>query len=91
MAIGQVGVVGPAHETNIPVFPSRAEVVTPSDTETFEGPVAVRANVAGDIVVRPAHSSADVTFALDDGEFCPVMVVAVRSTNTTATGIIAVW
>lgn len=91
MAIGEVGNVTPSQQSNIPIFPSRAEAVTPSDTATFDGPVAVRVNVAGNLVVTPQHSDVDVTFVLAVGEFCPVMVRAVKAAGTTATGIIAVW
>ena len=91
MAIGEVKPPRAAARKNIPLFPYHGEAVTPDDNTVFPGAVAVRVNVAGDLVVKPVHSDTDVTFTLVAGEFCPVMVEAVRATGTTATGIIAVW
>lgn len=74
-----------------PRFPGSAVAITPSDTDTFSVPVAVYVGVAGNVVVTPEGGQADVTFTAPAGATLPVMVWAVKATNTTSTGLVAIY
>lgn len=75
-----------------PVFPSGAKAITKSDTDTFDHPVAIYVGVTGDVAVMPSNGSAAVTFAaVPAGAMVPCMVVAVKSTGTTASSLVAVY
>ena len=51
----------------------------------------LRANGAGNIVLRPAGGSADITIPAKDGEYIPIDPGSVvRQTGTTVTSLIAV-
>lgn len=91
MAIGTVS-SGAALDNRITMYPRHAAFVTPSDATVFDGPVNLRVYGAGNIVVTPAAPGmADVTLTLAAGDDVPFMVLAVKSTGTTATNILAVW
>lgn len=90
MAIGTVS-SGAALDNRITLYPRHAAFVTKSDADVFDGPVNIRVYGAGNIVVTPAAGMADVTLTLAAGEDVPFMVVAVKSTDTTATNILAIW
>lgn len=90
MAIGTV-TRGAALDNRITMYPRHAAFVTKSDSDVFDGPANIRVYGAGDIVVTPAADMADVTLTLAAGEDVPFMVIAVKSTGTTATNILAVW
>jgi len=82
---------------------SRAAAVTPSDTANIPN-IADSANaysknngcvlyvgVGGNVKVLTAGGD-EVTFQnLNNGQFVPVQVVKVFATDTTATGLIALW
>lgn len=74
-----------------PQFPRSAKAITKSDTDTFERPVNVYVGGAGDVVVIPAGGQAAVTFTAQAGSVLPVMVTAVKSASTTATGLVAIY
>lgn len=91
MAIGTVS-SGAALDSRITMYPRHAAFVTKSDADVFDGPVNIRVYGAGDIVVTPAAPGmSDVTLTLAAGDDVPFMVVAVKSTGTTATNILAIW
>ncbi len=76
----------------IPFFPSGAKAITKSDTDTFAIPVALYVGVTGNVVVTPANGVTDVTFTgVPAGAMLPVMVKAVKSTSTTASGFVAIY
>jgi hypothetical protein len=91
MAIGTV-TSGAAFDNRITLYPRHAELVIKSDSVVFDGPVNIRVYGAGDIVVTPAAPGmSDVTLTLAAGEDVPFMVLAVKSTGTTAADILAIW
>lgn len=68
----------------------RAFTVTPSDAaELTLLPKALLIGGAGNIVLRPVDSSADVTIAAVAGQIVPIRAQFVRATGTTATAIVA--
>ncbi len=80
---------------------SRASVVTPSDTVDIpsvsesngrgNNGCVLYVGTGGDLRVLTAGGD-DIVFAgFPDGSFLPVNVVKVFATNTTASGIIALW
>lgn len=78
---------------NNPDCAEYAAAVTPSDATTFDSPTrALWVGVAGTVVVRMAADSANVTFSgVQAGQILPLRVDRVLSTNTTASGIVALW
>lgn len=80
---------------------SRASAVTPSDTVDI--PSVSNANgrgnngcilyvgAGGDLRVLTAGGDDVVFTGVQDGSFLPVNVVKVFATNTTASGILALW
>lgn len=76
--------------------PQYAKAVTPSDATkfTFGYCRALYAAGAGNIVaIMKDEAGADlaVTFAFAAGEIKPIPCCRVNNTNTTATGIVALW
>jgi hypothetical protein len=73
----------------------RHEAITPHDTnELTVLPRAIRANGAGDIVVTMPKSDGtdvDVTYTVAAGEVLNIRPKKIKSTGTTATGIVAWW
>jgi hypothetical protein len=64
----------------------RIFAITPHDiNELSTLPKAIRANVAGDVVLRTVDSDTDVTLTLAVGEIVPVRAQYIRATGTTAT------
>ena len=92
MAVGDL-THQPAYQDRVTLFPSHAEVVTPSDAEDFESPVGVMAGGAGDVTAVPAlpPGSDAITVTLEAGQFVPFLCRRVNATGTTATNIVAVW
>jgi len=80
---------------NIPHRPNGAQAITPSDADTFAEPVHVYVGVAGNVSVVPAAAgsagSAVLFKGMPAGSTLPVKVWAVKSTNTTATDLVAVY
>lgn len=77
------GISGPARN---------AAAVTPSDSTDL--PVfarALTATGAGTVSVDFVGSGSSISLQLEAGAFLPVCVKRVRSTGTTATGIVALW
>lgn len=72
---------------------SFAAAVTPNDsTDLTTWPRALFVAGAGDIAVLMAGDGAAVTFTgVPAGTILPVRVKRVKSTGTTATGIVGVW
>ncbi len=69
----------------------RWKAITASNTAFCEPkPVALRANVAGDIVAV-GDDGVSGTFTVAAGEILPVQPVQVLSTGTTATGIYGLY
>lgn len=67
----------------------RAVAVTPSDTDRFAATIGLSCNVDGNVNVLFVGNAAPVVRAILAGVDYPWRVVAVYSTNTTATGIVA--
>ena len=75
-----------------PGLPDGAKLITPSDTDTFERPVHVWVGAtAGNVVCTPANGQANVTVPVAANSYLPFRVIAVLSTNTTATTLHAVY
>ena len=69
----------------------RAESVTPHDTNKIEQTRGLYIGGAGDVVVTMADGN-DATFtSLSAGIVHPLQVIRVKSTNTTATNILALY
>lgn len=69
-------------------FPKGAYAVTPSDSATNPG-IGFRVAAAGNVVITDGYGS-DVTFtSLAAGETVAVEFSKIKSTGTTATGIVA--
>lgn len=63
-------------------------LVTPHNTnELPQVPKAIRANEAGDIVLRAVDSDADVTLTVAAGEVLAIRAQFIRATGTTVTVI----
>ena len=82
IARGSIEWIGPA---------SDAVAITPHDTNEITPTRGLLVNVAGDVACRFTDSSADVTLTLLAGVYYPFSVRAVRSTSTTATGIVGFY
>jgi len=74
-----------------PVLPDAAKAITPSDTDTFQQPVAVYCGGAGIVTCSPANGGADVAVTVPAGGVVPFRVLAVKSTGTTATLMLAIY
>jgi hypothetical protein len=62
-----------------------AFVIVPSDSAEIDPlPKAIIVGVAGNVVLRAADSTADVTIAALAGQIIPIRTRFVRSTGTTA-------
>lgn len=78
------------------VFPSCAKAITPHDTneltnhQSEKQPQIVICTGAGDVVVVPAGNddSQTITYTMVAGGVVPVICKIVKSTGTTATGLI---
>lgn len=72
-----------------------AAAITPSDSADIanigDGGVVVYVGVGGDLVVDTLGGQTAVTFKnMGSGQILPVVVKRVRSTNTTATNLVAI-
>lgn len=76
---------------SVPSLPLGALAVTPSDTNTFAGPVTIYVGGAGVVTCTPANGNADVAVTVAAGGVVPFRVLAVKSTGTTATLMVAVY
>ncbi len=73
----------------VPFVAYSAEAVTPSDINDIQR-ACLYIGTGGDVVVRTANSSVNVTFVnVADGTFLPVMVTRILDTGTTASDILA--
>ena len=91
-----MGVVATPNNSNmqpaLPGFPGAAFAITKSDSDTFAQPVTVFVGGAGDVAILPANGGAAVTFkGLPAGSVVPCRAIAVMSTNTSATDMVAVY
>lgn len=75
----------------MPVLPNAALAVTPSDSNTFAAPVSIYVGGAGIVTCTPANGNTDVAITCVAGMVIPFRVVAVKSTGTTATLMVAVY
>lgn len=67
-----------------------AFAIAPSDSaELAILPKAIVAGSAGTVALRAVDSAADVTLTVQAGQMIPLRVRFVRSTGTTATGLVA--
>lgn len=83
---------GTNYSPTFPVFPHNAQAVTPSDADEFAKPVSVFAEVGGDIAVLPWNSTTSIVLSAVPAYFTlPFMVRKVLATDTTATGVVAVY
>ncbi len=92
MAIGEQN-PGPQYRDRVTLLPPHAEVVTPSDSEEFDGPVSIFVGGDGDVSVVPVlpTGASAITLTLSAGDFVPFLVRKVNATGTTATSLVAVW
>lgn len=76
-----------------PTYPDNAIAVTPSDTNTFAGPVGIQVSAAGNVAVVPWGGLASnvVIVGLPVGGILGFRVSAVKATSTTATGIVGFY
>lgn len=69
-----------------------AIAVTPDDDTDLEFTTrAVLIGGGGDIEVVMAGAGNTVVMTVADGAFLPIRVSRIKATNTTATGIVALW
>ena len=69
-----------------------AEAVTPSNTVGFDFPCrGLYVGATGDVSVEMLGGATVILTDLAAGVFHPIRVNRVNSTDTTATGIVAVW
>ena len=81
-----------ARSITVPQFPNHAEAVDASSEDvTFSQARTVYVGTAGTIVVSPAGGDADVTFTVPAGGVVPVLVVAVKTSGTEASGLVSIW
>jgi hypothetical protein len=74
-----------------PVLPDGAKAITPSDTDTFQSPVAVFVGGAGTVTCSPANGNVDVQLTMPAGGIIPFRVLAVKATGTAATLMVAIY
>ncbi|WP_332823567.1 spike base protein, RCAP_Rcc01079 family [Stutzerimonas kunmingensis] len=74
-----------------PVKQDGGKAITKSDTDIFSAPVAVYVGGAGVVTCTPANGGADVAVTVPAGGMVPFRVLAVKSTGTTATLMVAVY
>lgn len=87
---------GVAPKDEVPMFPSAAFAITPSNDDTFATPVSVYVGGAGTVRVIPFASAGEdspttVDFEVPAGGMIPVRVAAVLSTGTDATLLVGVY
>ena len=82
--------MGAYRHANNTVSAHGAKSVTPSDVTVFNVCRAIYVGSAGDIAVRMADGD-EVTFASVAVGIFPIQVDMVKSTNTTASSIIAMY
>lgn len=90
MATIALGIITKA-SNQCPVLPDGGKAITPSDADTFQGPVAVFVGGAGVVTCTPANGGADVAITMPAGGIVPFRVLAVKATGTTATLMVAVY
>ena len=76
---------------NTPGLPKGALEITKSDADTYTREFMLYVGGAGNVVVTPANGNADITMTMTAGSIVPFMIVALKSTNTTATDTIAIY
>lgn len=69
----------------------RMVAVTPSDTTRFAATIGLSVNVEGDVNVLCVGDTAPIVRSVLAGVDYPWRVIAVYSTSTTATGIVALY
>jgi hypothetical protein len=74
-----------------PTLPNAALAVTPSDSNTFAAPVSIYVGGAGVVTCSPANGNTDVAITCVAGMVIPFRVIAVKSTGTTATLMVAIY
>lgn len=86
--------------SNLKLQVSRATAVTPNDIENilfvgsgddYTRPCVLYIGGSGDLKVETEGGDIVTFFGLSAGQFLPVNVVKVYSTDTTATNILALW
>lgn len=77
----------------VPLYPSRAEAVTKSDTVDFDEPSTVYVGVGGVVAAIPWEpgNATVVNFTIPTGGVVPCTLRRVNSTNTTATTMVRVY
>jgi len=80
---------GSYHTANATVAAHSATVVTPSDSTLIPTTRALYVGVGGNIAVQMSDDENIITFTNVPVGILPIQVIKVMSTNTTATGIIA--
>ena len=74
-----------------PSLPDAAQVITPSDTDTFATAVTVYVGGAGVVSCVPVNGNAALVITMPAGSVIPFRVSQVRATGTTATLLVAVY
>lgn len=72
---------------------SKLRAVTPSDVTNFTDGVcnALSIGTTGNVAVLAENDTSAVTISVVAGQVLPVRAVRVNSTNTTSTGIVAMY
>jgi hypothetical protein len=80
-----------SHHSDSSISPSRnAFAVVPSDAIPLSPlPKALFVGGAGTVTLRTIDSAADVTLSVQAGQILPLRAAYVRSTGTTASGLVA--
>lgn len=70
-----------------------AKAITVSDTTTYDGIIAVKVTVAGNVAVvtRGGDGLTAVVIPMAVGDVLYLQVTKIMSTGTSATGIVAFW
>ncbi|WEU67305.1 hypothetical protein [Xanthomonas phage JGB6] len=77
-------------DTKIGDFGANAELITPSDTIIFDGPVSIVC-YDGTVVAITTSGGSQLLHPVVAGVPIPVRVTRVRATGTDATKIVAYW
>ena len=79
------------YSPTFPMYPGGAAAVTPSDSVNLSYPSVVYVGNSGNVQVTTAQGDTVVFSGVQGGSVIPVQVIRVWATNTTATGIVAIY
>ena len=82
---------GAYHSAHATVAAHSATTVTPSDSTIIPVTRGLYVGVTGNITVKMADDENIITFSNVQVGVLPIQVIKVMATNTTASGIVALW